>query len=420
MDRSIQCFGLGRALVSPCCRRWSLALGFGITSALSMAPAQATLCGGNSYPFPYTDVSGVGAPFCPGIMEAYVTGVSKGTTPTTFSPNDTVTRVQMTTFLQRSLDQGLTRTSRRGALNQWWTSQSVNAMQTITVGGLPLFCAADGESIWTSTFGSVVEVQASTGKVLGTWTGANHSQGLLVAAGMIYVAGDSSPGSLYVIDATQTPGAVTVAASNLGTNPVAIAFDGTHLWTANVGAGGDPPSGSVSIITPQAATPYPVTTVTAGFLQPNGVVYDGANIWVTDGAAGTTGTLLKLDAAGTILQTVTVGTGPQFAVFDGANIWVPNQISNSISVIQSSTGNIVATINADANNDLSGPTVATFDGERILVTNNGGNSVTMFKAADLSLIGNVTIGPSTMPSAACSDGINFWVPLSNSGNLLRF
>jgi hypothetical protein len=93
------------------------------------------LCRGTNYPFPYTDVSGVGAAFCPGIMEAYVTGVSKGTTPTTFSPNETVTRAQMTTFLQRSLDQGLTRASRRAALNQWWTPQNTNAMQTINVGG---------------------------------------------------------------------------------------------------------------------------------------------------------------------------------------------------------------------------------------------------------------------------------------------
>src|SRR5271169_785807 len=118
-------------------RRWLVALGFGI-AGVTIAPAQAQqMCGGVDYPFPYTDVSGVGVAFCPGIMEAYVTGVSKGTTPTTFSPNETVTRVQMTTFLQRSLDQGLVRTSRRAALNQWSTPQNATSMQAITVGGAP-------------------------------------------------------------------------------------------------------------------------------------------------------------------------------------------------------------------------------------------------------------------------------------------
>ncbi len=41
---------------------------------------------------------------------------------------------------------------------------------------------------------------------------------------------------------------------------------------------------------------------------------------------------------------------PQFPVFDGTNIWVPNFFSNSITVVQASTGNVVATIASDATN----------------------------------------------------------------------
>src|SRR5580700_11024770 len=156
MERSVRRIRPGRAFRSRRFRGWLLALGFGLASLAAMVPVQAQqVCGGAMYPFPYTDVAGVGAPFCPGIMEAYVTGVSKGTTPTTFSPNNTVTRVQMTTFLQRSLDQALTRTNRRAALNQWWVPQNTNSMQTIAVGGLPHVCAADGEDIWTATSGQV-------------------------------------------------------------------------------------------------------------------------------------------------------------------------------------------------------------------------------------------------------------------------
>jgi DNA-binding beta-propeller fold protein YncE len=403
MDRSIRSSDLRRFVV-----------GFGIASAMGIAPVQGQeLCGGAIYPFPYTDVSGVGAPFCPGIMEAYVTGVSKGTTPTTFSPNETVSRLQMTTFLQRSLDQGLARTSRRAALNQWWTPQDTNARQTISVGGNGQLCAADGENIWTSTGGNVVQVQGTTGKVLGTWTGATGSQGVLVTAGKVFVAGDTIPGSLYVIDPTQPPGVATLAASNLGSQPLGIAFDGTNLWTANFG-------GSVSIITPAATTPYPLgntTTVTTGFTKLRGILYDGAHIWVTDQGAGK---LFKLDTSGNILQTVTVGSVPLFPVFDGTNIWVPNNSSNSITVVQASTGNVVATISADASNLLSGPFAVSFDGERILVVNDSGSSVTVFKAADLTFIANVTTGALTEPYGACSDGVNFWVTIYNTGNLLRF
>jgi hypothetical protein len=410
MDRSIS---RRTTLGSSGLRRLLMAAGLALVAASTTAFASEP-CGTGTYPFPYTDVASVTDPFCPGIMEAYVTGVSKGTTPTTFSPTATVTRVQMTTFLQRSLDQGLARSSRRAALNQWWVPQNTNAMQTIAVGGgldSPVFCAADGEDIWTTTVGQVVQVQANTGKVLGTWTGATLSYGVIVAAGKVYITGDQSPGSLYVIDPTQAPGAVTLADNNLGTDPNEIAFDGTNLWTANIG-----PPGSVSIITPQAAPPYPVTTVTTGFTQPAGIFYDGAHIWVTDKA----GKLFKLDGSGNIIQTVTVGAGGGYPVFDGANIWVPNVNDNSITVVQASSGNVVATINADATNLLNGPLTASFDGERILVTNNGGSSVTLFKAADLSFIANIATGASSIPYGACSDGINFWIDELANHNLLRF
>jgi YVTN family beta-propeller protein len=409
MDRCMRGSGLCRRLGSRVGPHWFMALGFGMAGALSIGPVQATLCGGVAYPFPYTDVSGVGAPFCTGIMEAYVTGVSKGTSPTTFSPNDTVIRLQMTTFLQRSLDQGIARTSRRAALNQWWTPQTTNAMQTISIGSLPLYCAADGEFIWTSTLGDLVEVQANTGAVLGTWTGLLNSESLVIAAGKVYVVAQTSPGSLYVIDPTQAPGPVTPAATTLGANPIGIAFDGTNLWTANFG------DGSVSIVAPQS--PYAVTTVTTGFTNPFGILYDGAHIWVTDQTAGT---LLKLNSAGAIVQTVTVGPSPWFPVFDGTNIWVPNNGNDSITVVQASTGNVVATISADASNQLSGPKGASFDGERVLVTNSSGDSVSVFKAADLSFIAHVSTGTATAPWGACSDAINFWVPLENAHKLLRF
>jgi DNA-binding beta-propeller fold protein YncE len=405
---------MNRSIRSSDLRGLLFVVGLGAAGVMGIGVQAQELCGGVDYPFPYTDVSGVGAAFCPGIMEAYVTGVSKGTTPTTFSPNNTVTRVQMTTFLQRSLDQELARTNRRAALNQWWKPQNTNSMQTIPLGGTPAGCAADGESIWTAIYGNVVQVQASTGKVLGTWTGATSGQGVLVAAGKVFVTGVTSPGRLYVLDPTQPPGAVTVAVSTLVSDPLAIAFDGTNIWTTNASFGSPP--GSVSIIDPQS--PYTVVnTVSTGFLLPFGILYDGAHIWVTDTAEGT---LLKLDSAGAILQTVTVGLGPQIPVFDGANIWVPNNGSNSITVVQASTGNVVATISADANNLLNRPVAVGFDGERILVANNAGDTVTLFKAADLSFIANAATGTGTSPYRACSDGVNFWVPLANTGNLLRF
>jgi YVTN family beta-propeller protein len=168
----------------------------------------------------------------------------------------------------------------------------------------------------------------------------------------------------------------------------------------------------VSIIEPSMGT---LNTVKTGFTAPAGILYDGANIWVTDFGAGK---LFKLDPNGNIIQTVTVGVQPSFPVFDGANIWVPNSGNNSITVVQASSGNVAATIPSVATNPLSTPTAASFDGERILVTNRFDQSVSVFREAHLSFVANASL--SDLPFGACSDGINFWITyLTAGGGLLR-
>jgi YVTN family beta-propeller protein len=78
----------------------------------------------------------------------------------------------------------------------------------------------------------------------------------------------------------------------------------------------------------------------------------------------------------------------------------------------------VATISANGINLLNGPLGLAFDGERITAANYASGSVSLFKAADLSFIANVPVG--NTPFSACSDGINFWIPLYNAGTLVRF
>jgi YVTN family beta-propeller protein len=114
---------------------------------------------------------------------------------------------------------------------------------------------------------------------------------------------------------------------------------------------------------------------------------------------------------------VTVGESPGFPVFDGTNIWVPNHTSNSITVVRASTGNVIATLTG---NGLSGPLSAAFDGERILITLFDGNGVSLWKATDLTPLGNLSTGASTLPYGACSDGLNFWITLQSPGKLARF
>jgi len=233
---------------------------------------------------------------------------------------------------------------------------------------------------------------------------------VLAAMGRVYVTGNTGPGRLYRIDPRAPAGAVTTVATNIGGvtggSPWGIGFDGTRIWTANG-------SGSVSIVTPGLSPPWTVTTVTTGFVSPRGgFVYDGANMWVTDIGPG----LLKLNSSGAILQTVTVGSYPLYPVYDGENIWVPNAFDNSVSVVRTSSGAILATLTG---NGISGPQVTAFDGQLVLVTTNN-NSVSLWKAADLTPLGSVSTGNGTGPYGACSDGVSFWITLSVSNQLARF
>src|SRR4029079_1026400 len=115
--------------------------------------------------------------------------------------------------------------------------------------------------------------------------------------------------------------------------------------------------GTVSIVTPGSTLPWTTVPAAGSFNQPWGLVFDGANMWVTDRGAGT---LLKLDWDGAVVQTVPVGLGPQSPAFDGANIWVPNGDDDSVTVVQASTGAVIATLTGSV---LTAPAAAAFDGQ---------------------------------------------------------
>jgi hypothetical protein len=374
-----------------------------ITAASTRLHADTGSCGGASITLPFTDVPSSNQFFC-SIAAAYFSGLTNGTSATTYSPAASVTREQMAAFVTRTQDSALRRGSRRAALNQWAPPKFTSGGMT-TVGAEPRWVESDGADLWVANYNdaSVSRVRASDGRLLETWTNANAPSGVLVARGRIFITGDTNTGRVYRIDPKQPAGDVAVLNSNVGTYPEGITTDGDFIWTANFG-------GSVSKIDPGngAASIY-----TAGFDQPLGILYDGANIWVTDNAAGT---LLKLNANGTIAQTVTVGNRPSYPIFDGTNIWVPNYSSDTVTVVRASTGAVLATLTG---NGLHQPFVGAFDGQRILITTLD-DRVSLWNAADLTPLDSFEPGAGTSPKGACSDGINFWVACPGTNKLARF
>jgi hypothetical protein len=384
-----------------------------LTVISSRMQADTGSCGGATTTLPFTDVQG--NPFFCQIAAAYFSGLTVGTSATTYSPTDPVPREEMAAFITRTLDQSLKRGSRRAAAKKWFTPQTANSLTLTDVGTAPQVVEFDGTDLWVSHFSSqnVMRIRPSDGKILDTWTGAPQATGIVAAMGRIFISGQANPGSLYMIDPTQPAGAVTTLSTTLGNTPRGIAFDGLRLWTANTG-------GSVSIV---SLNPTSVTTVTTGFNSPIGILYDGSHIWVTDQGAHT---LLKLNSDGSIAQTIPVGDAPKFPIFDGTNIWVPNAAPDSMTVVRvkDAAGNALASafvLTTLTGNGMNFPFTTAFDGERILVTNAlGGSSVSLWKAADLTPLGTFSTGAGTSPFGACSDGLNFWITLATTNKLARF
>src|SRR5262249_55821788 len=183
-----------------------------------------------------------------------------------------------------------------------------------------------------------------------------------------------------------------------------LAFDGSRIWAAN--------RNSVSMITPGPSIPWDVVTVTAGFTILDNIIFDGTNVWVGDEA----GVLLRLDSNGAVIQSVPVGPAPAGLAFDGANIWVPLLKNDAVVVVRASDGSILSTLTG---NGLHLPNAAAFDGQRVMVTNASG-TLSLWNASDLSLIGEVPTGPHGNPLAVCSDGLNYWISMAGTNEIVRF
>ena len=172
-------------------RRWFLALGFGVTSALSVTPVQAQEVSVAQ------DVS-VSVHRClrgrGPVLPRHHGGVchrrSKGTTPTTFSPNDTVIRLR-----DDNLPPALTRSRANTHKPTGGTQSVVDAAEhqfdaDDYTTGLPTVLRRGWRRHLDLNFrGQVVQVHANTGKLLGTWTGARESKASWWPPDKVFVAG---------------------------------------------------------------------------------------------------------------------------------------------------------------------------------------------------------------------------------------
>jgi len=102
--------------------------------------------------------------------------------------------------------------------------------------------------------------------------------------------------------------------------------------------------------------------------NPQGIVFDGAHMWVANEGDDT---VTKIRAAdGLVIDTYSVGDGPCDLVFDGKFIWVTNQNDDTVTQLYASDGTVNQTYSTG-----NGPCGIAFNGGGNMVINQGDNTL---------------------------------------------
>src|SRR5580704_1811860 len=145
----------------------------------------------------------------------------------------------------------------------------------------------------------------------------------------------------------------------VGSNPIAVAFDGSSIWVASYNG--------FKVTKLRASDGASVTIKLGANLE--SLAYDGLNMWVTEGGSNSVAKIRASDGA--MLGTFPVGNFACGVAFDGSYIWVSNNGANTVSKLRTDTGSIVGTYAVGAS-----PCALANDGTNIWVVNQGANSVT--------------------------------------------
>jgi YVTN family beta-propeller protein len=265
-----------------------------------------------------------------------------------------------------------------------------------------LVLAGGNVGIGTATPGAPLEV-AGNMKISGAGSTLTFPDGSVQST-----AGGSASGGAGVnfqqIALLQWFPAYQSASFATGSNPDGLAFDGANIWVTNYGSG--------TVTKMQASTGQILSTFLEASAGPSALAFDGANMWVTCGKTNNVSKLRASDGGCTGTCTFAVGTSPNGIAFDGTNIWVTNVGSNNVTKLLASTGAVENTFNVGGR-----PQGVAFDGTNIWVANENDGTVSKLLASSGALLATVTVGSG--PFGVAFDGTNIWVANYYSNNVSK-
>ena len=119
----------------------------------------------------------------------------------------------------------------------------------------------------------------------------------------------------------------------------------------------------------------------------------------------------------TAVTSITVGTNPYGVVVspDGSSVWVTNQISETVSRVDTATNAVTSSITVGAN---PWGVVVSPDGSSVWVTNQGSGTVSRIDTAT-NAVTSITVGANPSGVAVSPDGSSVWVTNQASGTVSR-
>jgi len=362
--------------------------------------AQGAICG------PFTDVPSSSV-YCPFILEAFISNITQGTSPTTFNPGDPVSRDQAATFFTRTMDQTLHRATVRTVIGKSWSPSSSSGAVPTDVGGSVNDVVTDGTYLWLArNDGKVLKINVADRRLLETWSlTSGVPRKLGVFAGQVWIGDDQ--GRIHSFNPTGQAGSASLlfsaSATGVGGGFPALAFDGANVWLAS--------SGGTKIFVYQVSGAGG-TVINAGS-NVESMVFDGTNMWVL--LANSSLQKMSIPTPGAalpgVIETITL-PGPVNdcrMLYDGNNIWIPIGSNGTLYVVRP-TANLASLPSSIVKNesipDVAFPYVASFDGEYVMIGGVNNGIVALYKATNLTRIRTFTSGAIGVLSIA-SDGRTF-------------
>ncbi len=205
-----------------------------------------------------------------------------------------------------------------------------DSVGTFTVDDLPVALAFDGQHLWaaSSLKQSLSMLDPDTGQVVAVYALPHVPSALIWADSFLWTA-NAIAGTVTKV----SPEGKVESDTPVGKGPLAMAFDGSSLWTAN--------KEGKSLVRMDPATSQVAETIDLEG-EPLALIFDGRSLWV---ALSALGQVIQIDPkTGVVGEVVNTGADPSALVFDGEFLWAAAPKAGKVLRISPTGAKVTQTI----------------------------------------------------------------------------